>query len=150
MVFAVDTNVTTLLDFRYRHKYKAERGVDGAKKDMFGKHGGDVILTVRQLPHALFERKGDDLVVDIPVSYLVAVLGGEMQVPTMNGKTLTVKLPAGTQSGQQLRLTGKGMPHLKNGGHGDLYARVKITVPKILSERERTLLTELATLTGGV
>jgi molecular chaperone DnaJ len=109
-----------------------------------GVNGGDVLLTVRLLPHSTFERKGDDLIVDVPVPYTTAALGGEMKVPTIEGKTLTVKLPAGTQSGQQLRLTGKGMPRLKESGHGDLYARVKITVPKVLSERERALLTELA------
>ncbi|MBB6049113.1 DnaJ C-terminal domain-containing protein [Armatimonas rosea] len=109
-----------------------------------GVNGGDVLLTVRLLAHSTFERKGDDLIVDVPVPYTTAALGGEMKVPTIEGKTLTVKLPAGTQSGQQLRLTGKGMPKLKEGGHGDLYARIKITVPKVLSERERTLLTELA------
>lgn len=109
-----------------------------------GVNGGDVMLTVRLLANSTFERKGDDLVVDVPVPYTTAALGGEMTVPTLTGKALTVKLPAGTQSGQQLRLTGKGMPKLKESGHGDLYARVKITVPKVLSERERTLLTELA------
>lgn len=112
-----------------------------------GVNGGDVMLTVRLLAHSSFERKGDDLIVEVPVSYTTAALGGEMKVPTIEGKTLTVKLPAGTQSGQQLRLTGKGMPKLKEGGHGDLYARIKITVPKVLSERERALLTELA---GGL
>ena len=112
-----------------------------------GVNGGDVMLTVRLMANSTFERKGDDLIVDVPVPYTTAALGGEMTVPTIAGKTLTVKLPAGTQSGQQLRLTGKGMPKLKESGHGDLYARVKITVPKVLSERERTLLTELA---GGV
>jgi DnaJ-class molecular chaperone len=122
---------------------------DGQKIRLAGQgvNGGDVMLTVRLLPNSTFERKGDDLVVDVPVPYTTAALGGEMSVPTITGKTLTVKLPAGTQSGQQLRLTGKGMPKLKETGHGDLYARVKITVPKVLSERERTLLTELA---GGV
>ncbi|MCX6365321.1 MAG: J domain-containing protein [Armatimonadetes bacterium] len=109
-----------------------------------GVNGGDVILTIRLLANSTFERKGDDLIVDVPVPYTTAALGGEMTVPTITGKTLTVKLPAGTQSGQQLRLTGKGMPKLKETGHGDLYARVRITVPKVLSERERTLLTELA------
>ncbi|WP_309707139.1 J domain-containing protein, partial [Armatimonas sp.] len=126
---------------------KVPAGVgDGQKIRLAGQgvNGGDVILTVRLLPHSGFERKGDDLTVDVSVPYTTAALGGEMSVPTITGKTLTVKLPAGTQSGQQLRLTGKGMPKLKETGHGDLYARVRITVPKVLSERERTLLTELA------
>ncbi len=126
---------------------KVPAGVnDGQKIRLAGQgvNGGDVMLTIRLMPNSTFERKGDDLVVDVPVAYTTAALGGEMTVPTITGKTLTVKLPAGTQSGQQLRLTGKGMPKLKEGGHGDLYARIKITVPKVLSERERALLTELA------
>lgn len=124
---------------------------DGQKIRLAGQgvNGGDAILTVRLLAHSTFERKGDDLIVDVPVSYLTAILGGEMTVPTITGKTLTVKLPAGTQSGQQLRLTGKGMPKLKEGGHGDLYARVKITVPKTLTERERNLLEQLKDASGS-
>jgi len=129
-----------------RVEVKIPAGVnDGQKIRLAGQglNGGDAILTVRLMPHPTFERKGDDLIVEVPVSYLTAALGGEMQVPTLTGKTLTVKLPPGTQSGQQLRLTGKGMPRLKEGGHGDLYARIKITVPKTLTERERTLLEQL-------
>ena len=109
-----------------------------------GVNGGDVMLTVRLLPNSSFERRGDDLIVEVPVPYTTAALGGDLRVPTLDGKVLTVKLPPGTQSGQQFRLTGKGMTKLKEGGHGDLYARIRITVPKVLSERERTLLTELA------
>lgn len=118
---------------------------DGQKIRLSGQgiNGGDAILTIRLMPHPTFERKGDDLIAEVAVSYLTAALGGEMQVPTITGKTLTVKLPPGTQSGQQLRLAGKGMTRLKEGGHGDLYARVKITVPKTLTERERALLEQL-------
>jgi len=111
-----------------------------------GGQAGDLILVVHIEPNGQFERKGDDLYVDVPVLYTDAALGGEAKVPTLKGTRLTMRLPAGTQSGQTFRLSGQGMPKLRGGGAGDLYARAKVTVPKTLSERERELLTELATL----
>jgi DnaJ-class molecular chaperone len=104
---------------------------------------GDLYLIVSVTPHTQFERKGDDLYVDVPVPYTDAALGGEAKVPTLKGTRLTMTLPAGTQSGRSFRLGGQGMPKLKGGGNGDLYARIKITVPTVLSERERELLSEL-------
>ncbi len=110
---------------------------------------GDLYLAVHIEPHPMFERKGDDLYVDVPVPYTDAALGGEAKVPTLKGTRLTMNLPAGTQSGQTFRLGGQGMPRLRGGGTGDLYARAKITVPKTLSARERDLLTELSRLHKG-
>jgi len=95
-------------------------------------------------PHPLFERKGDSLTVEVPVTFAEAALGGEVQVPTMTGK-VTMKLPPGVQSGQQLRLSGQGMPR-RAGGSGDLLARVKVTVPRNLSEEERELIEKLRSL----
>lgn len=107
---------------------------------------GDLFLVVQIAPHSQFERKGDDLTVDVPIPYTAAALGGEAKVPTLKGTPLTMKVPAGTQSGQRFKLGGQGMPRLRGSGNGDLYARAKITVPKNLSERERELLAELAGL----
>jgi DnaJ-class molecular chaperone len=109
-------------------------------------NGADVLLIIKIAPHAQFERRGNDLITDVPVSYLTAVLGGEMTVPTLSGPKMTVRLPGGTSSGAMLRLGGHGMPELKGGGKGDLLARVKITVPKQLTERQRQLFEELARL----
>lgn len=111
-----------------------------------GPGGGDLYLKVAVQPDSRFERKGDDLFTDFPVPYTTAALGGEAGVETFAGrKVLTV--PPGTSSGQSFRLTGQGMPHLKNKGKsGNLYARAKITIPKDLSPRERELLLELARL----
>jgi len=109
-----------------------------------GVHGapaGDLYLLIRMRPHPLFERKGEDLYVDLPVTFAEAALGAEVAVPTLTGK-VTMKIPPGVQSGQQLRLTGQGMP-VRSGGHGNLYARVKVTVPKNLSEEERQLIEQL-------
>jgi DnaJ-class molecular chaperone len=99
-------------------------------------------------PNLSFERKDSDLYTDVAVPYTVAALGGEAQVQTLGGR-VTMKVPPGTSSGQAFRLAGMGMPHLKGSGKGNLYARVKITVPKHLSAREKELLTELAGMSPG-
>lgn len=110
-----------------------------------GSAGGDLFLKVKIKPHPNFEREGDDLRTEMLVPYTVAALGGEAAVETFGGRKV-LNIPPGTQSGQSFRLTGQGMPRLKGGGSGNLYARVKMTVPKDLSPRERELLTELAHL----
>ena len=110
-----------------------------------GSGGGDLFLKVKIQPHAQYERTGDDLKTDFLVPYTVAALGGEASVETFGGRK-TLNVPPGTQSGQSFRLGGLGMPKLKGGGAGDLYARVKMTVPKDLAPRERELLQELAKL----
>ncbi|HUV04584.1 MAG TPA: DnaJ C-terminal domain-containing protein [Armatimonadota bacterium] len=104
---------------------------------------GDLYLIVRLLPHPVFERRGDDLYRDVAVPFTTAALGGEIRVPTLKGR-VAMKIPAGTQSGQSFRLSGQGMPRLNNRGKGDLYARVRITVPKHLTPRQREIMQELA------
>jgi molecular chaperone DnaJ len=109
-----------------------------------GEHGapaGDLYLTVKMRPHALFERKGEDLFVDLPVTFAEAALGADVEVPTMTGR-VTMKIPAGVQSGQQLRLSGQGMPR-RAGGSGNLVARLKVAVPRNLSAEERELIEKL-------
>jgi len=110
-----------------------------------GGRSGDLYLITRIRPHPTFERKGDDLHVDVPVSVAEAALGAEIEVPAMNGM-VKVKVPASTSSGQSLRLKGLGMPRLKGAGSGDLYARIMVAVPKNLTEQERQLLEKLASL----
>lgn len=110
-----------------------------------GGQQGDLYLIVRMRPHPVFERKDDDLYVVVDVPYTAAALGGEVRVPTLKG-SVTMKVPAGTQSGQIFRLSGQGMPRLKGGGHGNLYARIRITVPRTLTAQERDLLQQLAQL----
>jgi DnaJ-class molecular chaperone len=130
---------------------KIPKGVeDGAKVRVAGKGGagqfggtpGDLYLIPRIMPKANFERKGDDLYTETPVTYSEAALGAEIEVNTFLGQ-LTVHVPAGTSSGQSLRLRGKGMPHLRGEGHGDLYVKLRIIVPKNLSAREQELIEEL-------
>jgi molecular chaperone DnaJ len=110
-----------------------------------GGPAGDLYLLVHMKPHPLFERKEEHLYVDLPVTFTEAALGAEVQVPTVTGKVST-RLPAGVQSGQALRLAGLGMPQLRAGGTGDLFARIKVTVPKNLTERERELIEQLGGL----
>jgi DnaJ-class molecular chaperone len=132
-----------------RVEVKVPAGIaDGQRLRLSGQGigGGDLNLTVRVRPHTTFERRGDDLYVDVPVSYLTAIRGGAVSVPTLKGSRLSATLPAGTQSGQALRLAGQGMPKLKGGGNGDLFARIKLTVPKTLTERQKELIEALAAL----
>ena len=110
-----------------------------------GGPSGDLFLVVRLQPEAGFERKGDDLYVDLPVSIYDLVLGGEVRVPTMTSD-VTVTIPPGTQNGKLLRLGGKGMPKAKSSGFGDLYVRLQAVLPANLSPRERELFAELAKL----
>lgn len=106
---------------------------------------GDLYLIPRVLPHRFFRREADDLHCEIPVTYAEAALGAEIKIPTLNGR-VAMKLPSGASSGQRLRLAGRGMPKMQGGGRGDLYVRIRIVVPKDLSEQERELIRRLADL----
>ena len=110
-----------------------------------GGPNGDLHLVVRLQTDKTYERRGDDLYVDAPVSIYELVLGGDIRVPTMSGD-VTMTIPAGTQSNKLLRLTGKGMPKIKGGGSGDQYVRLIGMLPTELSDRERELFQELATM----
>ncbi len=106
---------------------------------------GDVYVEVRVQPHPLFTREGDDLVCEVPVSLTEALLGAEIEVPTLEGK-VKVRVPPETQPGQVLRLRGLGMPRLRGGGRGDLLVRVRVVLPRNLSGEERRLVEQLARL----
>ncbi|HUP27772.1 MAG TPA: DnaJ C-terminal domain-containing protein, partial [Chloroflexia bacterium] len=105
---------------------------------------GDLYLSVVVLPNSRFQRKGDDLYVTVLVPVYKAVLGGEVEVPTPKGTKLALKIPGGTQNGRTIRLTGQGMPNLKNPEkRGDLYVKVDVQLPTELGEREQQLYAEL-------
>jgi molecular chaperone DnaJ len=106
---------------------------------------GDLYLRVTVKPDGRFERKGDDLYVDLPVAAPDAALGAEVSVPTLKGQ-VSMKIPPETSTGRTFRLPGYGMPRLKGGGAGDQYVRVQVTVPSGLTEREKALYTELRKL----
>jgi len=105
---------------------------------------GDLYLKVTVLPHKVFERKGDDLYCEVPVDLYTAILGGETNVPTLKG-TVSLKIPSETQGGRTFRLKGQGMPQLRDSNkRGDLYAKVKVVLPKDLSAKEKEFFRELA------
>jgi molecular chaperone DnaJ len=110
-----------------------------------GGSSGDLYLVTSVKPHQLFERRGDNLHVEVEVPLTVAVLGGEVQVPTLKGK-LALKIPPETQNESAFRLAGQGMPHLGNSSRGDLLARVKVVLPTDLSAEEKKLFEKLSQL----
>lgn len=109
---------------------------------------GDLYLRIKVLPHAVFERREDDLYCEVPVDLFVALLGGEVRVPTLSG-SVVLRIPPGTQAGRTFRLAGQGMPRLRAAGErGDLYAKVRVVLPEKLSDREQKLVREWAALRG--
>jgi curved DNA-binding protein len=130
---------------------------DGSRIRLAGQGGpgtaggpaGDLYLVTQVKPHPVFDRKGDDLSTRISVPLVTAVLGGEVDVPSLNGR-VKLKIPPETQNGRSIRLKGKGLPRLKHAeDKGDLYVEVKVLLPEKLSDRERELFQELARLRGA-
>ncbi len=105
-----------------------------------GAPAGDLYVVVHVAPHRLFGRKGNDLTLELPVTFPEAALGANVQVPTLNG-SVTLKIPGGTQSGRTFRVRGLGAP--KKGGRGDLLVTVRVDVPSRLSREEKALLNQL-------
>ncbi|MFC2035041.1 DnaJ C-terminal domain-containing protein [Chloroflexota bacterium] len=122
---------------RVRIAGKGRQGYSGTK--------GNLYLVISVKPHRLFERRGDDLYVEIAVPLTVAVLGGEVQVPTLKGK-LTLKIPSETQNGRIFRLAKQGIPHLGKSSRGDLLAKVSVVLPTKLSTDEKELFKQLSQL----
>ncbi len=108
---------------------------------------GDLYVVIHVRPHEIFERDGAEILVEVPVDYPTLVLGGGIQVPTLEGKA-KVKIPKGTKSGTVLRLRGKGVPDLKRGGKGDQHVRVVVDIPEDLSGRQKELIEELGSMEG--
>ncbi len=107
---------------------------------------GDLYIFVSIRPHELFHRDGADLYARVPIAMTTAALGGEFEVPTLEGVRAKVKVAAGTQAGQRVRLKGKGMPVLRQNQTGDLYVQLDVETPQNLSRRQRELLQEFETL----
>jgi DnaJ-class molecular chaperone len=128
---------------RVRVAGEGETGAGGAAS-------GDLFLRVRLAPHPVFERKGRDLYVKVPIAVTTAVLGGEADVPTLAGKPARLRIPAMTQNGQLFRLKGYGLPSVgKADDKGDAYARVDVQLPTELSAQEREHWEALGRLGGG-
>lgn len=127
---------------RIRLAGEGEAGVRGGPT-------GDLYVLLALRPHKFFKREGANLYCRVPVAMTTAALGGEIEVPTVGGKGTKVKIPAGTQTGQQLRLKGKGMPVLRSDATGDLYIQVAVETPVNLSSKQKDLLKQLDGTLGG-
>ena len=103
---------------------------------------GDLYIFLSVKPHGFYQREGADLFCQVPISLVVAALGGEIKVPGINGVEALVKVPEGTQSGKQFRLRAKGMPVLRSKEFGDLYIQAVVETPQNLTKRQRELLAE--------
>jgi molecular chaperone DnaJ len=106
------------------------------------KAAGDLELLFQVEPHPFFRRDGDDIVCSVPITFVVAALGGEVEVPSLAGK-LRVRVPQATQPGSVLRMKGKGAPHRFRNGRGDQLVEVSLEVPTALSPRARELIEQL-------
>lgn len=111
-----------------------------------GGPAGDLFLLVTLTPDPDFERKGDDLLTDVPVPLTLAMLGGEARVETLDSKRVLLTIPPETQNGQTFRLVGKGMPKRRDGGFGNLLVRVRVVLPQRLTPQEKQLFEQLAQL----
>ena len=124
--------------FRMRVPGKGNAGINGGPP-------GDLFLIITVRPHEFFRREGNDIICTVPITITEAALGTKIEVPSISGKAL-LRIPPGTQSGQKLRLRGKGAPSLRGGQHGNQIVEIRIVVPKIADERSKEILRELEKL----
>ena len=108
-----------------------------------GGAAGDLYMQIRIAPHKYFQREGDSLLYELSISFPQAALGTEVSIPTIDGSTM-IKIPAGTQPGTVMKLSGRGMPRLNRYGRGDLLVHIDVTVPKNLTQHQKELLQELS------
>ncbi|MGM0844185.1 MAG: molecular chaperone DnaJ [Bacillota bacterium] len=121
---------------------QGEPGVNGGPS-------GDLYVVFHVRPHEFFERDGDDIYCEMPITFVQSALGDEIEVPTLHGK-VKLKVPAGTQTGTKFRLRGKGVPNVRGYGTGDQHIRVKVVTPTKLTDKQKELLREFADITGQV
>ncbi|MGD6804135.1 molecular chaperone DnaJ [Rossellomorea vietnamensis] len=121
---------------------QGEPGVNGGPP-------GDLYVVFHVRSHEFFERDGDDIYCEMPITFVQSAMGDEIEVPTLHGK-VKLKVPAGTQTGTKFRLRGKGVPNVRGYGTGDQHIRVKVVTPTKLTDKQKELLREFADITGQV
>lgn len=124
------------------------RSLGNGEAGLRGGPSGDLYVVLHVKPHEIFQRDGDDLVCEVPVSFVQAALGAEIEVPTLSGKA-EIKIPAGTQPGTTFRLKGKGVKNVQGYGNGDLHVRILVEVPTHLTSAQKAKLQEFAELCNG-
>jgi molecular chaperone DnaJ len=138
-------------------KLRIPAGVDSGSRLRSGGNGeaglrggpnGDLYVVLHVKPHEIFQRDGDDLLCEVPVNFVQAALGTEIEVPTLTGKA-EIRIPAGTQPGTMFRLKGKGVKNVQGYGHGDLHVRINVEVPTHLNAAQKAKLQEFAELCSG-
>lgn len=112
-----------------------------------GGPSGDLFVNIRVKPHSIYKRQGNDVICEMPITFVQAALGAELEVPTLDGK-VKYTIPEGTQTGSVFRLKSKGIPYLRGNGRGDQYVKVEIDVPKRLNEKQKAILHEFADISG--
>jgi len=120
---------------------KGEAGINGGPS-------GDLYVVVQVKRHEFYQREGDHIFCEMPITYTQAALGDEIEVPTVHGK-VKLKVPAGTQTGKTFRLKGKGAPNVRGYGHGDQHVKIRVITPTNLTERQKELLREFNELSGN-
>jgi curved DNA-binding protein len=155
----VKTHEQTLsLNFGGMHqqiKVKIPAGIDDGKKLRLAGKGqpgpeggppGDLYIKIKILNHPIFQREGNDLCMDREIKFSEAALGTKIEVQTIDGKRLNLKIPAGSKGGSKMRLRGYGMPSMDGRGRGDAYVKINIAVPKKLNRKQRAIVEELKDL----
>ncbi|MBU8905633.1 molecular chaperone DnaJ [Desertibacillus haloalkaliphilus] len=139
----ININVPAGIDHgqQIRLSGQGEPGVNGGP-------AGDLYVVFNVKPHEFFDRDGDDIYCEMPLTFAQATLGDEIEVPTLNGK-VKLKIPAGTQTGTSFRLRGKGVPNVHGRGQGDQHVNVRVITPKNLTEKQKDLLREFSDLGGA-
>lgn len=136
-------------------KVKIPAGIaDGKKLRLAGKgqpgpaggSPGDLYIKIKVLDHPIFQREGNDLYMNREIRFSEAALGAKIEVPTIDGKRMSLTIPAGTQSGSKMRLKGYGMASMDGRGRGDAYVKIRIAVPKRVNNRQRAIIEELKDL----
>lgn len=152
-----DCSGTGFVKYKKELKIKIPAGVDDGTRirvagegaaGVRGGQNGDLYVFVNVKGHKLYERQGNDLYARVPVSMVCAALGGVVEIPSVDGRKLELKVPVGTQSGHRLKIKNEGMPRLNSAVKGDLWVEIKVETPVNMNAKQKALLEEFRSLSG--